>query len=88
MNFSLNPFMWVRGEVAGNTTVGDYEVDTCDTMDCGFETAIRKKEGDWIVVEYYRNMEEAKKGHDKWCEFCKGNPAKVYSVQIEEVEEF
>lgn len=88
MNFSLNPLMWGRGEEAGNTVIGDYTVDTCDTMDCGFETAIIKKGGDWIVVEYYKNIEEAKEGHQKWCEFCKSNPTEVYSVQIEKIEKF
>lgn len=86
MNFSLNPLFWIRGDEAGRDEVGDYTVDTCDTMDCGFETAIMKNDGAWVVVEYYANMEEAKIGHKKWCEFCKGNPTEVYSVQMEEMK--
>lgn len=87
-NFSLNPFDWGRGEEAGHTEVGEYLVDTCYTRDCGFETAILKNDGDWIVVEYYKNLSEAKKGHEKWCKFCETNPKEVYSIQINQMKKF
>ena len=84
----FDPLNWGRGEQIGRTEVGDYLVDTCYTSDCGFETAIVKDGGDWIVCEYYKNSHEAKKGHKKWCEFCKTNPKEVYSVQLEQIEKF
>lgn len=88
MNFSLNPLFWVRGEVVGRDKIGAYTVDTCDTMDCGYETGIMKDGGEWIIVEYYKNSEQAKIGHQKWCKFCESNPSEVYSVQMEEIEKF
>lgn len=86
MNFSLNPFMWGRGEEVGNTTVGNYIIDTCYTFDCGYETGIKRNNGHWVIVEYFANAEKAKEGHQKWCDFCKNNPTEVYSVQTNEIE--
>jgi hypothetical protein len=67
-----------------NTVVGDYTVDTCFTSDAGFETAIWKENGEpMVIVERYEDKDQAQVGHEKWCEFCKGNPTEVYSVQLE-----
>jgi hypothetical protein len=51
-------------------------VDTCCAFDTGtWETGISKDEGEkWIIVEQYKNREEAKKGHNKWAEKMTKNP--------------
>lgn len=77
-----------RSDVVGNDTVGEYIVDTCYTLDCGYETGINKNEGSWIIVQRYKNRELAEKGHKIWCNICAGAPEKVYSVQTERYEEF
>jgi hypothetical protein len=76
-----------RGNVTGRAEIGEYIVDTCDTMDCGYETGICKN-NNWIIVEYYEDENEASVGHKKWCEFVNNNPSEVYSVQSEEIEKF
>lgn len=73
-----------RGETVGNDTIGDYTIDTCDTVDQGWETAVRKGDGNWVIVQRYRNKESAEKGHKIWRAMCAGNPTKAYSVQLDE----
>lgn len=73
-----------KADKAGHDTVGDYTIDTCDTMDQGYETAMWKGDSDIIIVERYPNKERAEAGHTKWCEFAKTNPEYVYSVQMDE----
>ena len=73
-----------KADKAGHDIVGDYTIDTCDTMDQGYETAMWKGDGDIIIVERYPNKERAEAGHTKWCEFAKTNPEHVYSVQVDE----
>ena len=72
--------------------VGDYTIDTCETPDCGWETAIRKdtmyKSGRWVVVARYKDKESAQKGHYIWASMCAANPTKVWSVQLNEYVEF
>ena len=34
------------GDPVGSDRVGEYTIDTCDTIDQGYETAIQKNEGD------------------------------------------
>ncbi len=87
-NFGLNPLKWGRGLTIGTTEINDYTIDTCDTMDCGYETAIKKGGGNWIVVEYYADSQKAAKGHKRWCKFCERNPKYVYSVQLCQTEKF
>lgn len=72
-----------KADKAGHDIVGDYTIDTCDTMDQGYETAMWKGDGDIIIVERYPNKERAEVGHAKWCEFAKTNPEHVYSVQVD-----
>lgn len=67
----------------GNDIVGDYTVDTCDTVDCGYETAIWKNENAMVIVERYKSKNDATAGHKKWVEFCKDNPKQAYSVQLD-----
>ena len=68
----------------GRAEVGDYTVDTCDTSDAGYETAIWKGNNNMVIVERYANNDAAADGHSKWVEFCKSNPVEVWSVQCDE----
>lgn len=77
-----------KADKVGNDIIGDYTIDTCDTMDQGYETAMWKDDGDIIIVERYPNKMRAEIGHSKWCEFAKTNPKFVYSVQLDEYVNF
>ena len=77
-----------RADKVGNDIIGDYTIDTCDTVDQGYETAMWKNDGDIIIVERYPNKMRAEVGHSKWCEFAKTNPKFVYSVQLDEFVNF
>ena len=77
-----------KADKVGNDIIGDYTIDTCDTMDQGYETAMWKDNGDIIIVERYPNKMRAEIGHSKWCEFAKTNPKFVYSVQVDEYVNF
>ena len=77
-----------KADKVGHDVIGDYTIDTCDTVDQGYETAIWKDDGDIIIVERYPNKIRAEIGHSKWCEFAKTNPKFVYSVQLDEFVNF
>ena len=77
-----------KADKVGNDIIGDYTIDTCDTMDQGYETAMWKDNGDIIIVERYPNRMRAEIGHSKWCEFAKTNPKFVYSVQVDDFVNF
>ena len=77
-----------KADKVGNDVIGDYTIDTCDTIDQGYETAMWKDDGDIIIVERYPNKMRAEIGHSKWCEFAKTNPKFVYSVQLDEFVNF
>ena len=77
-----------KADKVGHDIIGDYTIDTCDTMDQGYETAMWKDDGDIIIVERYPNKMRAEIGHSKWCEFAKTNPKFVYSVQLDEFVNF
>ena len=77
-----------KADKVGNDIIGDYTIDTCDTIDQGYETAMWKGDGDIIIVERYPNKMRAEVGHSKWCEFAKTNPKFVYSVQLDEYVNF
>ena len=69
--FSVLPSMLMgqTPELLGRDTIGDITIDTCVAMDTDIpETGIERLniEGKWIIVEQYKNKEEAIKGHDKW----------------------
>ena len=72
-----------KADKVGHDVIGDYTIDTCDTVDQGYETAMWKDDGDIIIVERYPNKMRAEIGHSKWCEFAKTNPKFVYSVQLD-----
>lgn len=75
-------------DLVGRDIVGDYTIDTCYTIDQGYETAIWVENGEIIIVQRYPNRELAEKGHKAWCVLCIINPKKVYSVQTEQYENF
>lgn len=75
-------------DVIGNDKIDDYTVDTCYTVDAGYETGIMRDGGEWIIVERYSSREAAEKGHKKWIEFCMTTPSSVYSVQLDREVEF
>ena len=77
-----------KADKVGRDVIGDYTIDTCDTVDQGYETAMWKDDGDIIIVERYPNKMRAEIGHSKWCEFAKTNPKFVYSVQVDEYVNF
>ena len=77
-----------KADKVGRDVIGDYTIDTCDTVDQGYETAMWKDNGDIIIVERYPNKMRAEIGHSKWCEFAKTNPKFVYSVQVDEYVNF
>lgn len=77
-----------KADKVGNDIIGNYTIDTCDTIDQGYETAMWKDDGDIIIVERYPNKMRAEIGHSKWCEFAKTNPKFVYSVQLDEFVNF
>ena len=77
-----------KADKVGHDVIGNYTIDTCDTIDQGYETAMWKGDGDIIIVERYPNKMRAEIGHSKWCEFAKTNPKFVYSVQLDEFVNF
>ena len=77
-----------KADKVGHDVIGDYTIDTCDTVDQGYETAMWKDDGDIIIVERYPNKMRAEIGHSKWCEFAKTDPKFVYSVQLDEYINF
>ena len=72
-----------RGEVVGRDTVNDYTIDTCYTIDQGWETAVWKGSNPMIIVGRYASKEDAQEGHENWREICKLNPSSAWSVQME-----
>ena len=68
------------GEIANvrasaiTTKVGDFTIDTCNTVDAGWETGIKPKDVLWVIVQRYPNEKSAIKGHEKWIESLKDNP--------------
>ena len=77
-----------KADKVGHDVIDSYTIDTCDTVDQGYETAMWKDDGDIIIVERYPNKMRAEIGHSKWCEFAKTNPKFVYSVQVDEYVNF
>ena len=39
-----------KDDKVGHDVIGDYTIDTCDTVDQGYETAMWKGDGDIIIV--------------------------------------
>lgn len=52
------------------THVGKLQLSTMETIDMGWETAIRYN-GNWYPVQRYDTQPNAEIGHYKWCEKAK-----------------
>ena len=70
-------------EKIDRTIVGNYTVDTCYTVDQGWETAVWKDDHPMIIVARYETREQAKAGHEDWCAACRLNPTSAWSVQLD-----
>lgn len=79
---------YAAAEKVGRNTVGEYTIDTCYTIDQGWETAVWKNNGDIIIVARYASKESALEGHNDWVAACALNPTEVWSVQTEQYETF
>lgn len=71
---------WEDGRIAElrkealNTEIPGFEVDTVETVDCGWETGIEPEGQAWIIVERYESKELAVPGHAKWVKTLTENP--------------
>lgn len=78
-----------RGEVVGRDEVNNYTIDTCYTVDQGWETAVWYMEYPMIIVARYPDKETATQGHNNWIETCRDNhPTHALSVQTDCIESF
>lgn len=77
-----------RGEVVGRDTIGDYTIDTCYTIDQGWETGVWKGNHNTLIVGRYPSREAAEEGHKAWCEVCQLEPSQAWDVQMEEIISF
>lgn len=76
-------------EKVGRDEVNNYTIDTCYTMDCGWETAVWYMDYPMIIVARYENKEQAQQGHKAWVDTCTTNcPTHAFSVQTERLEPF
>lgn len=77
-------------EKVARDKVNDYVVDTCYTVDQGYETAIWKEErlDRMIITQRYKTKKDAIDGHSLWVEYCELNPLGAYSVQLDRVALF
>lgn len=53
------------------TQVGELEVSTVNSLDCGPETAICDEDGAVYPVERYADVDAAEAGHKKWVQAAK-----------------
>lgn len=78
-----------RQDVVGHDEVNNYTIDTCYTIDQGWETAVGYMEYPLIIVARYPNKEMAAQGHNEWVETCTTNcPTHAFSVQTDRIESF
>ena len=76
-----------KAEKVGRDEVNGYTIDTCYTIDQGWETAVWYENYNMIIVARYETKEQAQQGHDAWVETCTTNcPTHAYSVQTERLE--
>ena len=59
--------------------VGDYTVNTT-ALDDVYETAIKLNDGNYVIVQKYKDETHAKIGHKVWIEFCENKP--IYATDI------
>ena len=77
-----------RGEEVGRDEVNNYTIDTCYTVDQGWETAVWKDDNSMLIVGRYPSREDAEEGHKTWCEVCQLEPSQAWDVQMEEIMSF
>lgn len=78
-----------RQTVVGRDEVNNYTIDTCYTVDCGWETAVWYDNYPMIIVARYPDEESAKQGHAAWVDTCTTNmPTHAFSVQTDCIESF
>ena len=78
---------YATADKVGRDTVGEYTIDTCDTADQGWETAVWKDLSNIVIVARYHNKDEASAGHAEWVKYCaEHKPTEVLSVQTDEYE--
>ena len=80
---------YATADKVGRDVVGEYIIDTCDTVDCGWETAVWKSDNpdNMVIVARYHNKDEASAGHSEWVKYCaKHKPTEVLSVQTDVYE--
>ena len=78
-----------RGETIGRDEVNNYTIDTCYTIDQGWETAVWYMDYPMIIVARYPDKEMATQGHNEWVETCTTNcPTHAFSVQTDRIESF
>ena len=76
-------------EKVGRDEVNGYTIDTCDTVDQGWETAVWYEDYPMIIVARYPDKESAAQGHKVWVETCTTNrPIHAFSVQTDRIESF
>ena len=76
-------------EKVGRDEVNGYTIDTCYTIDQGWETAVWYEDYPMIIVARYPDKEMAAQGHQNWVETCTTNrPSYAFSVQTDRIESF
>ena len=66
-----------------NTVLDNYTIDTCCPRDTyKWETGIEPKGKKWIIVEQYKDKDDAKIGHEKWVHELIENP----NLSLEDID--
>jgi hypothetical protein len=80
---------WEKAEKVGRDKVNGYTIDTCYTVDAGWETAVWYKGNPMVIVARYPDKEMAAQGHNEWVDTCTTNrPTHAFSVQTDRIESF
>ena len=80
---------YAAAEKAGHDEVNNYTIDTCHTVDCGWETAVWYMDYPMIIVARYPDKKTAQDGHKAWVDTCTTNaPTHAFSVQTDRIESF
>jgi hypothetical protein len=66
-----------------NKVINGWTVDTCIGYDTGeWETGIKPKNGNWIIVQQYNSKEEAIKGHKEYINKIKKGETNFKDIDI------
>lgn len=75
----------LRGKIIGSNIVTNkfqFHIDTCfSKIDKIYETAIKANDGEWLVVERYKSVHKAKKGHKYWTVYCGTTNPSFYEIE-------